>query len=122
MKRIATIIVGIFATLALASPAMAEVPAGGYGDGPIPTVKAQKAACKPVLKVFKSKKASEYTMCRSLAALPSWWINIDGINYKVNSGPTLVKLTVKMMPCDQWAWEFDRHVTRYNANHAHIQV
>lgn len=121
MKRIIATILATFAiALGVASPAMANVPAGGYGDGPKPTVKAQKAACKPVIKAL-GKKSATVKLCKELAKLPKWWIHIDGTNYQVNDGPTLIKLTI-VQPCNTWDAEFAWHITRFKDNHASIQV
>lgn len=121
MKRIATIIVGIFATLAFAAPAMADVPAGGYGDGKVPTVKAQKAACKPVAKKIGAKSATT-KLCREVAKLPTYWVNIDGVNYQRVAGIKFIDLTVDMMPVCEWDAEFARAAQEFADAHAHIQV
>lgn len=120
MKRIISIIVaGFVLALGLGAPAMAEVPAGGYGDGKVPSAKVQKAACKPVVKQLGNKSAT-VKLCKELAKLPKWWINIDGTNYQVNDGPTLIKLTIAQPVCT-WDAEFAWHVKRFKDNHATIQ-
>ncbi len=108
--------IGLFAT-----PASATVPDGGYGDGPKPSVKMQKKVCKLVSDQTGTKSA-ETKKCKALAKLPSWWINIGGVNYQVQDGPNLVMTTIDLEPECNWLSEFKRHITRFNDNHAHIQI
>lgn len=115
-------LVAIIASIGLfVTPASATVPDGGYADGPIPSVKRQIQACKLVSgQTGKNSQATKY--CKKLAKLPSWWINIGGVNYKVQDGPKLVLTTVDREPERNWVSEFKRHIARFNDNHAHISA
>ncbi len=121
MRKVIIALFGLALSIVMfASPASADVPDGGYGDGKVPSVKVQKAACKPVGAEL-GKKSNAMKTCKELAKLPTWWINISGTNYKVNDGPTLIKLTLNMPACT-WETEFSYHIKRFKDNHATIQV
>ncbi len=122
MRKVIAALFGLALSIMLyANGASAQVPDGGYGDGKVPSVKVQKAACKPVADEI-GKRSATYKECRTLAKLPTWWIHIDGTNYSVNDGPTLIGLTVKTMPVCEWDAEFAYHIKRFKDNHASITV
>lgn len=122
LRSFALLLAAITVSIGLsATSASATVPDGGYGDGPKPSVKAQKKVCALVIGQT-GKKSPETKLCKKLAKLPSWWINIGGVNYKVQDGPNLVMTTIDLEPECNWVSEFKRHITRFKDNHASISV
>jgi hypothetical protein len=87
------------------------------GDGKVPTVAAQTAACK-------GTSGKTFTACRTLAKLPEWWLaeldNGRTIHIHVESGVTLINNVRKVQPYWSLLQDFNNNIKAYRDQHVHV--
>lgn len=113
MRGIIALAFAFVVLIGIANPAAASGENKCCGDGKVPAVSVQVAACK-------GTSGKTYTLCRQLAKLPEWWMATNNGNVHVVSGVTLIRNLRKLQPYNTLAGEFRNNIKAYKDQHVHV--